>query len=71
MECLIHSPAYNCVKMAWVAGVGRAASAAQARRDESAGRADAPHSPIIATATRARLGATSAGARYLVPEPKG
>ena len=23
MECLIHSPAFNCVKMAWVAGVGR------------------------------------------------
>ena len=22
MECLIHSPAFNCVKMAWVAGVG-------------------------------------------------
>ena len=23
MECLIHSPAFNCVKMAWVTGVGR------------------------------------------------
>ena len=23
MECLIHSPAFNCVKLAWVAGVGR------------------------------------------------
>ena len=22
MECLIHSPAFNCAKMAWVAGVG-------------------------------------------------
>ena len=22
MECLIHSPAFNTVKMAWVAGVG-------------------------------------------------
>ena len=24
MECLIHSPAFNFVKMAWVAGVGMA-----------------------------------------------
>ena len=24
MECVIHSPAFNHVKMAWVAGVGRA-----------------------------------------------
>ena len=24
MECLIHSPAFNNVKMAWVAGVGEA-----------------------------------------------
>ena len=24
MEFLIHSPAFNCVKMAWVAGVGYA-----------------------------------------------
>ena len=24
MECLIHSPAFNNVKMAWVAGVGHA-----------------------------------------------
>ena len=24
MECLIHSPAFNTVKMAWVAGVGGA-----------------------------------------------
>ena len=22
MECLIHSPAFDCAKMAWVAGVG-------------------------------------------------
>ena len=22
MECLIHSPAFKCAKMAWVAGVG-------------------------------------------------
>ena len=26
MTCLIHSPAFNCVQMAWVAGVGRTAT---------------------------------------------
>ena len=27
MECLTHSPAFNCIKMAWVAGLGHAALA--------------------------------------------
>ena len=33
MECLIHSPAFNCVEMAWVAGVGHA----ELRRERAAG----------------------------------
>ena len=38
MECLIHSLAFNCVKMAWVAGVGGTDSATG--RDAATPRAD-------------------------------
>ena len=33
MESLIHSPAFNCVKMAWVAGVGVVRRPEEARAD--------------------------------------
>ena len=37
MECLIHSPAFNTVQMAWVAGVGATMCGEGAARGVSAG----------------------------------
>ena len=38
MECLIHSPASNSLKMAWVAGVGEAAPAHDEEEEVDAAR---------------------------------
>ena len=38
MECVIHSPAFICVKMAWVAGLGIAANTLSCRPSWSAFR---------------------------------
>ena len=37
MECLIHSPVFNCVKMAWVAGVGGARAGGWTRGEAAVG----------------------------------
>ena len=66
MPCLIHSPAFNNVKMAWVAGVGGAADRQRVLRRQRVVRrarhaARAGQAPRRARAPERRRGARAAG----------